>query len=152
MHTVRDTAAQCRARNRRAPFPEWGGGRPISPPPDRGGRRVLRRGYFECPTHPDIAQRTVSRGEYDTLREVSMSGTTRLGDAILVAALLAGCSGSGTTGPTGGGTAGGGGGGGGGTGGGGNGGGGGGGGGSGGDNGGGGVAPPAGTGGGGHTP
>jgi hypothetical protein len=71
-----------------------------------------------------------------------MSGTTRLGYAILVAALLAGCSGSGTMGPSGGGTGGGtgGGGGGGGTGGGGNGGGGAG---SGGDNGGGGLPPAA---------
>jgi hypothetical protein len=65
-----------------------------------------------------------------------MSGTTRLGYAILVAALLAGCGGgSGTTGPTGGGGTGGGGGGGGG--------GAGGGGGSGGDNGGGGLPPAA---------
>lgn len=69
-----------------------------------------------------------------------MSGTTGLGYAILVAALLAGCGGSGTTGPTGGGAGGGTGGGGGGTGGGGNGGGGGG---SGGDNGGGGLPPAA---------
>ncbi len=68
-----------------------------------------------------------------------MSGTTRLGYAILVAALLAGCGGgSGTTGPTGGGGTGGGGGGGGGAGG-----GGGSGGGSGGDNGGGGLPPAA---------
>jgi plastocyanin len=67
-----------------------------------------------------------------------MSGTTRLGCAILVAALLAGCGGgSGTTGPTGGGGTGGGGGGGGG------GGAGGGGGGGGGDNGGGGIPPAA---------
>src|SRR5262245_52953544 len=122
MDTVRDTAAQCRPGDRRAPFPEWGGERTDGALPDRGGRRVPAEGMFRVSNSLRHCAENSVQGEYDTSRGVSMSGTTRLGYAILVAALLAGCGGgSGTMGPNGGGGgAGGGGGGGGGNGGGGN--------------------------------
>src|SRR6476469_4241756 len=46
MDTVRDTAAQCRPGDRRAPFPEWGG--------ERNDRVVTRSGRKKSPRGGDV--------------------------------------------------------------------------------------------------